>query len=175
MFAIFAVYKHLEHGSKRHTPHSGATFLHSSLPLILSCSPLFSLSVFVPVLTPRPASDLIFLSLSWLAGTPFRGQSPWVREQKKTQACARIGAQVNTCNHTQTQACALGCRLILHTNQYTDEYTHREANLLHTHTSTHFQSPPASCLPTLHLINPCVSLTKQERALSSLWTLEQVA
>lgn len=56
--------------------------------LSFSCllSLVFSL-VFAPVLTRPPASDLVFLSLSWLASTPFRGQSPRVRKEKKTHAC----------------------------------------------------------------------------------------
>lgn len=66
--------------------------------------------------------------------------------------------QARPCNHVQTQACALGRRLILRSIPFSGigaqrgkpaVQTHR-----HTHKSTHFQSPPASCLPTLHLIKP---------------------
>lgn len=134
MSVIFAMHKHLEQGSKQQTPHSGATFCPFSHSLIFSL-------IFVPVLTQLPASDLVFLSLSWLAGTPFRGQSPWVRKKKKnTRVHAHIGSQVNTCNHMQTQACSLGCRRILNTNRYTDEYTRTETGLLRTHTYTHTQN-----------------------------------
>ncbi len=54
----------------------------------------------------------------------------------RTHACMHIGAQVNTCNHVQTRACAPGCRHILHTDRYTDECTRTEAKLLQTHTHT---------------------------------------
>lgn len=125
-------------------------------------SPSFVFSLmFVPVLLQ------IMVTLSWLAGTPFRGQSPWVRT---TCACMHIWAREHMGSYANTD---ISHTPTLHIHTHTrqgkpDAYTN-------THTSTHFQSPPTSCLPTLHLINPCVSLTKQERALSSLWTLKPVA
>ena len=130
MFAIFAMHKHLEWGSKRHTLHSGATFLHSH-------SPLFSLSSLVPALNAAACFRSCFpLSLSWLHGTPFRVQSPpdWGKRWKHMRArtLERKWTHVIICKHK----CTLGCG-DTDTIWYTDECMHPERQRAHTHTHTH--------------------------------------
>lgn len=103
------------------------------------------------------------------AYTPERG-STW--DHMQTQTCTLrhlTHNKMHTCMHAHTQT-----HKWIHTHTHIQKEGGADA-YTNTHTSTHFQSPPASCLPTPHLINPCVSLTKQERALSSLWTLKPVA
>lgn len=167
IFVISVMRKYLDQCSKQHAPHSGATFPQSTLSVTLFL--VFSL-VFFPVLTPS-LLQILFSSLSadLLAHLSECKVPEWENRWKDTRARtpAHKWTHVIICKHKSMHT---GAQAHL-TNQYIDE----RRNLLHTHTSTHFQSPPASCLPTLHLINPCVSLTKQERALSSLWTLKQVA
>lgn len=142
------MHKHLEQGSKRYFRQAGAIFFpfpfiyrsltSSSLPLIapLSFSPLLWPSFFF---TAAPASDRV---VSQLTGwhTSRRGtKSPRVGG-KHTHA--RTSEAVNACNQTQTRACAAA------------HHTHTHATQEGTDEGTHFQSPPASGLPTLHLINP---------------------
>lgn len=149
------------HNPSAHQPHQ------SLLHWPLSCF----LSVVVPLLRPQPLQILFSCrSADWLAHLSKDKVPEW--EDRRKHTCTLIRALVNTCNHMQTKAGAPGCRHFWHTSQHTDKYMHGDV----TYTQrTHFQSPSASCFPTLHLINPYLSLTKQERALSSLWTLEQVA
>lgn len=124
---MFAIHKHLE-GFK-------------ATPLALRCQFSFGFFlVFVSVL------HQIMVTLSWLAGTPFRGQSPQVRTAR---AC--MHESENTWDHMQTQACTL--RHLTCTKPHTQEG--KPDAYTNTHTSTHIQSPLASCLPTVHLINPC--------------------
>lgn len=163
------MHKHLEQGSKRHAPRSGATFC-------VRPSPLFSLSRLCPSSNTTACLRSCF-PLSQLTGwhTFQRAKSLNEKTEEKTRACtwAHKWTHVIICKHRHAH---WGLQTHL-TRRPIHRWIHarRGKPAAHTHTSTHFQSPPASCLPTLHLINPCVSLTKQERALSSLWTLEQVA
>lgn len=90
----------------------------------------------------------------------FTGQSPWGREQKITHVHMHIRAQVPPPNHVQTHMDVYYAYTGTHTAKKTKE-------------NTHLQSPSVSCRPTLYLRNPYVSLTKQERALSTLWTLKR--
>lgn len=114
--------------NKLRTP---APLFAPSLTLLFSLS---SLSQFWHNCLPQ----ILFSSLSadWLAHLSEDKVPEW-EKRRKTHAYTHIGSQVNTCNHMQTQACSLGCRRILNTNRYTDEYTRTETGLLRTHTYTH--------------------------------------
>lgn len=152
-----------------HLPHS----LRLSLVFSRLC-PSSNTTACLRSCFPLPFSLSLSLPVSQLTGWHTYQRTKSLCEKTEENTCMHIRAQVRTWNRMQTHCMHLGMRGMqtnlthTHTHKYTNEYTYREANLLHTHISTRFQSPPASCLPTLHLINPCVSLTKQERALSSL-------
>lgn len=110
VFGIFAMHKHLERASKRRAPHSGAAFLRSPLsPVLLRSLPCFPPLVFCPSSNTPALLQILFSSLSadWLAHLP-EDKVPG-RENRRKHTRARTRAtQANTCNHVQTQACALG-------------------------------------------------------------------
>lgn len=148
-------YTNIWKGSKQSPLLSGANFLLSSPHLFsFSCLSQFCIRSWL-------------LSADWLAHLSEDKVHKW---GQRAHACASESG--NTWDHMQTQACTL--RHLTCTKPHTQEGEPDAYTNTHTHTSTHIQSPLASCLPTVHLINPYVSLTKQERTLSSLWTLKLV-
>lgn len=155
-FGMLVIHIHLEKGSKPPLLVSGATFLLSSLVSLL-CLSQFCIRSWL-------------LSADWLAHPSEDKVLKWGQH---ANACT--SEQGNTWDHMQTQTCTLKNLTCTKLHAHTD--THRRANLTCTqiHTSTHIQSPAVLCLPNLHLINPYVRLTKQERALSSLWTQKLIA
>lgn len=150
--ALFAEHKHLERGSKRHfsvTRRHLSPFIYRSIDLTPSSSPSF----FGPV---SPSSGTCFrsccLSADWLArlsgGTGRRGGKvpEW---EENTRMHPHLRRQ-DACNQqTQTRTCAAA-----HHTRHT--HTHTHATQEGADEGTHFQSPPASGLPTLHLIKPLV-------------------
>lgn len=147
--ALFAMHKHLEHGSKRYFRQAGAIFFPFLLftglwppPLSPSSPPSVFPLFFGRVFFSRRHLLQIVLSLSWLAGTPLGGgQSPpeW-EENTHMHAHLRRWTHVIKRKHGHAQ------RHITHTHTHATQEGADEG--------THFQSPPASGLPTLHLINP---------------------
>lgn len=145
---MLIIHRHLENGSKQPALVSGATFLLSPSPICVSFG-FFQFSI-----------RSWLLSGDWLAH---------LSADKVPEDNTRIHAHLSKGTHMQTQTCTV--RHLTCTKLHTQE----GKPYVYTHTSSRIQSPPALGLPNLHLINPYASLTKQERALNSLWTLKLVA
>lgn len=152
-FLIFAIYKHLEQGSKLQT----ALRRHIFFTFALISNSLRLTLVFFR-LCPSSNTMACFRSCFPLPLSQLTGWHTYQRTKSPSETTYACASELKRIWHANTNT-----RTGMPTHQYTHTASPRTV-------STRFQSRPPSCLRTVHLINSCVSLTKQKRVLSSLNT-----
>lgn len=152
-FLIFAIYKHLEQGSKLQT----ALRRHIFFTFALISNSLRLALVFFR-LCPSSNTTACFRSCFPLPLSQLTGWHTYQRTKSPSEATYACASELKRIWHANTNT-----RTGMPTHQYTHAASPRTV-------STRFQSRPPSCLRTVHLINSCVRLTKQKRVLSSLNT-----